>query len=82
MNRSVRALLSLLFVAVISIFLAGTSWSGEKTDDPSNKPDANLTETYWKLLTMNGNSVTLGAGGKELQMVLKKSTKVNGFFRM
>ncbi len=79
MNRSVRALLSLLFVAVISIFLAGTSWSGEKTDDPSNKPDANLTETYWKLLTMNGNSVTLGAGGKELQMVLKKSTKVNGF---
>ena len=37
---------------------------------PSPKPDANLTNTYWKLAELNGEPAALGAGERELHMVL------------
>lgn len=44
------------------------------------KPDASLVNTYWKLVVLSGRPVTLGAGNKELHMVLNgEGGTVQGF---
>ena len=44
------------------------------------KPDASLTDTYWKPVELEGQPVTLGAGEKELSMVLVgKEGRVRGY---
>ena len=35
-----------------------------------SKPDASLTETYWKLTQLGGQPAALGAGQRELHLVL------------
>lgn len=46
----------------------------------SSKPDAGLTNTYWKIVELNGQPATLGAGKKELHMVLTtEGSQVRGF---
>ena len=56
---------------------------GGKRDDGEaspSRPDASLTGTYWKLLDLNGQPVSLGAGKKELHMVLTtEGNQVRGF---
>jgi len=47
---------------------------------PPTKPDASLTNTYWKLIELNGQPVALGAGNQELRMVLtSEGDRVQGF---
>lgn len=44
------------------------------------KPDATLTETYWKPVELEGDLAVLGAGDKELSMVLADETRqVRGY---
>ncbi len=42
------------------------------------KPDATLTNTYWKLVELNGGAVSPGEG-KELQMILRGEDQVGGY---
>ena len=47
---------------------------------PPAKPDASLTNTYWKLIELNGQPAALGAGNRELHMVLTtEGDRVKGF---
>ena len=41
------------------------------------KPDASLTNTYWKLVELNGGPVEPGEG-RELHMILKGQSQVGG----
>ena len=44
------------------------------------KPNADLVNTYWKLTELNGKPATLGAGKKELHLVLElEKNTVRGF---
>ena len=56
---------------------------GGKTGDgnpPTPAPDSSLTDTYWKLTELDGQSASLGAGKKELHMVLTSDgSNVRGF---
>jgi len=46
----------------------------------NNVPDVSLTDTYWKLTEIDGQPATLGAGGREVHMVLtSEGHQVNGF---
>jgi len=43
-------------------------------------PDASLTKTYWKLTELDGQPAALGAGGRELHIVLtSEGNRVGGF---
>ncbi|NCF24327.1 MAG: META domain-containing protein [Gammaproteobacteria bacterium] len=42
------------------------------------KPDVSLTNTYWKLIELNGAAVEPGEG-KELHMILKGEDQVGGY---
>jgi len=37
-----------------------------------SRPDAELTNTYWKLVTLQGKAVSVGASGKELFLQLQQ----------
>lgn len=46
----------------------------------NNLPDVSLTATYWKLTEIDGQSVALGTGERELHMVLtSEGNQVRGF---
>lgn len=46
----------------------------------STTPDASLTNTYWKLVELDGEPAALGAGGRELHIVLtSEENSVRGF---
>ena len=47
---------------------------------PTSMPDASLTDTYWKLSEMEGRPTVLGAGQRELHLVLgSEGNRVHGF---
>lgn len=47
---------------------------------PPTKPDASLTNTYWKLIELNGQPAELGAANRELHLVLAtEGDRVQGF---
>lgn len=46
---------------------------------PPAPPDAELKNTYWKLITLDGQKVGLGAGKREVQMVLTIEDRARGF---
>jgi len=54
-----------------------------KTGDgspPTPAPNSSLTDIYWKLIELDGRSATLGAGKKELHMILTSDgSTVRGF---
>lgn len=46
----------------------------------STTPNASLTNTYWKLIELDGKPAALGAGGQELHIVLtSEGNSVRGF---
>jgi putative lipoprotein len=48
--------------------------------EPPLKSNANLTNTYWKLTELNGEPAILGAGKRELHMILvSEGRRVKGF---
>jgi putative lipoprotein len=44
----------------------------------SMKPDVSLTNTYWKLVELNGGAVSPGEG-RELHMILRGEDQVGGY---
>jgi putative lipoprotein len=55
---------------------------GKRTDErPSTRsPDVSLTETYWKLIELDGQPASLGAGERELHIVIVSGgNRVRGF---
>ncbi len=53
-----------------------------RSEDPSSavKPDASLTDTYWKLTELDGQPASLGARGRELHLVMNgQESGVRGF---
>ncbi|MEN8189631.1 MAG: META domain-containing protein [Thermodesulfobacteriota bacterium] len=44
------------------------------------KPDSSLINTYWKVISIHGKPVSIGAGGTELHMILRRDkNSVKGF---
>jgi putative lipoprotein len=72
--------LALLFVAACSPDSRETEVvAGEASPaSESMKPDSTLTNTYWKLVELNGGAVTPGEG-KELHMILRGDDQVGGY---
>jgi putative lipoprotein len=53
---------------------------GQRNSATANLVDASLTNTYWTPLEINGELVTLGAGDRELNMVLMgDESRVRGY---
>jgi putative lipoprotein len=53
---------------------------GGRGGEGAKVPDASLTETYWKLIELDGQGAVIGAGGRELHMVLASDgSRVHGF---
>jgi putative lipoprotein len=53
---------------------------GGRGGEGANVPDASLTETYWKLIELGGQAAVVGAGGRELHLVLTgEGSRVHGF---
>ena len=71
-----QILRSLFPILIITFFLTGITWAAESH---SEKPDASLTETNWKPTSLNGQTITLGTGERELHIVLTSDNKVRGF---
>ena len=72
--------LAMLFVAACSPDRTETGGvAGEASPaSESMKPDVTLTNTYWKLVELNGAAVEPGEG-KELHMILKGEDQVAGY---
>ena len=68
------------------ILIAGCAPEGPATAESSaaapasetTKPDVTLTNTYWKLVELNGGVVEPGEG-KELHMILRGGDQVGGY---
>lgn len=52
--------------------------SAAAPESETMKPDVTLTNTYWKLVELNGGAVALGEGG-ELHMILRGDDQVGGY---
>jgi putative lipoprotein len=53
---------------------------GSRGGEGAKVPDASLTETYWKLVELDSQPAVLGAGGRELHLVLTDDgSRVRGF---
>ncbi|MEJ2503622.1 MAG: YbaY family lipoprotein [Gemmatimonadota bacterium] len=54
-----------------------TRVGGDRAEPPV--PDASLVDTYWKLTELNGEPASLGAGDREVHMVLTSEMEARGF---
>lgn len=62
----------------ILVSRVGGGRGGPRSTPPT--PNASLVNTYWKLVELNGQPATLGAGERELHMVLiSEGNRVRGF---
>jgi len=62
----------------IRVSHVGGAPEGRRTS--ASLPDVSLTDTYWKLTEIDGQAAVLGAGGRELHMVLtSEGGQVRGF---
>jgi heat shock protein HslJ len=66
----------LLGVAATVLILVGCSYQGPKTS-----PDGGttLTNTYWKLLSIDGAEVVTAEGAREAHLILRPDFRVTGF---
>ena len=64
----------------VKILVSQVSRTNAEGVAPPPKPNASLTNTYWKLTELNGEPALLGAGQKELHMVLTtEGNRLRGF---
>jgi len=64
----------------VKILLSRVSSTKAMGNVPPPKPDASLTDTYWKLIELRGEPAVIGAGDRELHMVLiTEDSRVRGF---
>jgi putative lipoprotein len=89
-NDRIALLAQLAASVFIGLWIAACAHPGDRKsstvtraaggDAPMSKPDASLTETYWKLAQLGGQPAAHGAGGRELHLVLTASgDRVRGF---
>ncbi|MGI9224442.1 MAG: META domain-containing protein [Woeseiaceae bacterium] len=80
----INNLLLILALILCSVACAPTDSGGAtaktvaERDEGDSKPDVSLTNTYWKLVALNGGAVEPGEG-KELHMILKGDDRVGGY---
>jgi putative lipoprotein len=64
----------------VKILVSQVSSTKTKGNAPQSKPNASLTDTYWKLIELRGEPAALGAGERALHMVLNtEGSRVRGF---
>lgn len=64
----------------VKILVSQVSSQKKKKDAPTQNLNANLTDTYWKLIELHGGPAALGAGERELHMVLiTEDSRIRGF---
>lgn len=64
----------------VKILMSKVSGTNSKGSSSLQKPNVSLTNTYWKLTELNGEPALLGAGQKELHMILNnEGNRVKGF---
>ena len=64
----------------VKILVSRVSSTKAKGNAPPPKTNASLTNTYWKLTELNGDPAVIGAGERELHMVLiTEGSRVRGF---
>jgi len=87
---SIRTLSAFALAAGAALLLAcspdaglgqtGAANGGQRNSSTANLVDANLTNTYWTPLEINGELATLGTDDRELNMVLTgDESRVRGF---
>jgi heat shock protein HslJ len=69
--------LVLLGVAATVLILVGCSYKGPKTSPEGGT--ATLANTYWKLLSIDGNEVVTAEGAREAHLILRPDFRVIGF---
>ncbi len=80
---NIRTISALLFLG--SIFISFQLMANNNTSDETNKFDVNvetaeLLNTYWKLVEMDGEPVVTKPGQREMKLTLHvEENKVNGF---
>lgn len=73
-----RIVIITTFIAIL--FLSTLSACTTTAAKQNALPDASLTNTYWKLLTLDGKGAEPGVNGKELSMVLAtEKSSLRGF---
>jgi putative lipoprotein len=64
----------------VKIMVSQVSGTNSEGRSSPQKPNASLTNTYWKLTELNGEPALLGAGQRELHMILNtEGNRVKGF---
>ena len=64
----------------VKIMVSQVSGTNSEGRSSPQKPNASLTNTYWKLTELNGEPALLGAGQRELHMILyNEGNHVKGF---
>jgi putative lipoprotein len=64
----------------VKILVSRVGGSRARVRSQSPKPEASLKNTYWKIIEINGQSATLGAGQRELNMALtEEGRQARGF---
>jgi putative lipoprotein len=64
----------------VEILVSRVGWTPPDGSTSAHPPDVSLTDTYWKLTEIDGQPAALGAGERELHMVLtSEGVRVRGF---
>ena len=51
----------------------------KRVQQTAEQPDVNLTETYWKLVQLNDETITTGEEQREPHLILKANNRAQGF---
>ena len=64
----------------VKIMVSRVAGKNTRGTAPSRKPDASLTNTYWRLSELDGEPALLGAGEREVHMILTtEGNRIKGF---
>jgi len=74
-KRKMNYYLLLMAVLIISQLFTVLAIAQAPTGKTMPKPDSTLSNTYWKVVELSGSPVSLGAGKKELHLILNDAQK-------
>ncbi len=77
----VRSRLALLATMLTAAFLMTgcSTLTDQQTDTMPDENLASLQNTYWKLITLNGQPVQMSSGQREAHLILKLENRVQGY---
>lgn len=67
----------LVLISVAVLVLVGCAYKGPKTDP--GQGSTTLANTYWKLLTVEGDTIITPADAREAHIILRPDYRVTGF---